>query len=206
MKIGFMQIKRFVFFCFLFSQVLVYAQDKLDYGVKFGLNLSDMITDESKISPRSTFHFGIEGEYEINDSWKIQTEILYSRLGYVRRGRTEDGVKFDNTLALDYINIPLLVNYYITEGFYVNAGPQVGFLVRANQENTTGFDSNRQSVQSRYNTLDFSSVFSVGYLTDWGFNVGLRYQLGLINVLEEDLGYTNSQKHSTLQLYMGVRF
>lgn len=191
---------------FLFASTHIEAQEKIDYGVKFGLNLADLITDESRISPRPTFQFGAEAEYRLNESWGFQTEILYNRLGNVRRGTNENGVKFDNTLALDYINIPLLANFYISEGFYVGAGPQIGFLVKADQEETVGFDSTRQSVASRYNNIDFSGVLSIGYLTEWGFNVGLRYQLGLIDVLEQDLEYTNSQRHSALQLYMSVRF
>lgn len=183
-----------------------FAQKKMNYSVKFGLNLADMITDESKLSPRSTFQLGVESVYMLNEKWGFQTEVLYSRQGNVRRGRTDDGVKFDNSLLLDYINIPLLVNYYIKDGFYVNVGPQIGFLVRAEQEDTILFDSSRESVKRKYNNLDFSGVFSLGYHTDWGFNVGLRYQRGLINVLEEDLGYTNSQKHSVYQMYLGVRF
>lgn len=202
----FIMIKGLVFLTLLFNSTSLKAQEGFEYGVKFGLNLADLITDESKISPRPTFHLGAELEYRLDNQWGLQTELVYNRLGNVRRGTNEAGVKFDNTLALDYINIPVLVNYYISEGLYINAGPQVGFLVRADQEETLGFDSTRQSVASKYNSIDFSGVFSVGYLTEWGFNVGLRYQLGFIDVLEEDLEYTSQQRHSVLQLYMSLRF
>lgn len=184
----------------------VQAQKKIDYGLKFGLNLADLATSESKLSPRSTFHFGVEAEYRFKEDWSLTTELTYSRLGDVRRGFTEEDVKFDNVLALDYIVLPLMLNYYISNGFYVNAGPQLGFLINAAQSETIGFDSSRENVNDRYKTLDFSGVFSLGYLTDWGFNVGLRYQLGFINVLEQDLEYTSFQRHSAFQLYMSVRF
>jgi hypothetical protein len=200
-----------IFCCLLFLVTSVFsskiiAQNSLEYGVKFGLNLSDLITDESRISPRPTFSFGVESAFRLTESWQLQTELLYSRQGNVRRGRTSEGVRFDNTLILDYINIPLMANYFVAEGFYVGAGPQVGILVRALQDDTTGFMSSQQSVNSRYKALDFSGVFNVGYLTEWGFSVGLRYQLGLIDILQENLEYTASQRHSVLQMYMGVRF
>lgn len=182
------------------------AQNKFSFGTKFGLNLSDLITDESMISPRPTFHFGTEIEYRLNDVWGFQSELVYNRLGNVRRGVNDLGIKFDNTLVLDYINIPVLVNYYVSKGLYVNTGPQIGFLIRAEQEDTIGFDSTRQSVMGRYNFIDLSGVFSIGYLTDWGFNIGIRYQLGFIDVLKENLEYTSQQRHSVLQLYMSLRF
>lgn len=202
----FILTKGVILFLLLINSISLKAQEGFKYGVKFGLNAADLITDESKVSPRATFHFGAEIEYRLENQWGFQSELIYNRLGNVRRGTNEAGVKFDNTLALDYINIPVLVNYYISEGLYINAGPQVGFLVRADQEETLGFDSTRQSVASKYNSIDFSGVFSVGYLTEWGFNVGLRYQHGFIDVLEEDLEYTSQQKHSVLQLYMSLRF
>lgn len=198
--------KYLIFFVLILCHYLVYTQIKFDYGLKFGINLADLRTDEKTLSPRSTFHVGIEAEYPLTDKWGVQSELLYSRQGDARRGRTTQGVKFDNTTALDYFNIPVIINYYVAEGLYVAMGPQLGFLVRAQLEQTVGFDNRRDNVEENYKNADFSAVFGAGYKTDWGFVVGLRYNLGFTNVLKNPYVYTNQERHSVFQLSMSYRF
>lgn len=183
-----------------------FTQINLEYGVKFGVNLADLRTDENSLSPRATFHFGFEAEHAFDEKFSLQTELLYSRQGEVRRGRTLQNTKFNNILALDYINIPVMVNYYVVDGFYVTMGPQIGFLVRAQLEETIGVNSDQKDVQENYRNADFSAVFGAGYKTDWGFSVGFRYNLGFTNVLKNPYVYTGTEKNSVLQLSMSYRF
>lgn len=201
-----MRIKLLYFFVFVFCYSSLFAQIKPEFGIKFGINLADMRTDENTLSPRSTFHFGIEAEQTLSSKWGLQAEFVYSRQGNVRRGRTEEGVKFDNILALDYLNIPIFANYYIKDGLYFSTGMQLGFLLRAQIQETVGVNSNQQRVDSFYKNADFGMLLGAGYKTDWGFNVGLRYNWGFTNVLKDSVEYTSVERNSVLQLYMSYRF
>lgn len=200
-----MKIKFLLLFLILTCFESLNAQIKPEFGLKFGVNLADMRTDENTLSPRSTFHFGFEAEQQLSSKWSLQTELLYSRQGNVRRGRTEEGVKFDNILALDYLNIPIFANYYLKDGLYISSGMQLGFLLRAQLQETVGTDSNQQNVNDNYKNTDVGMIFGAGYKTDWGFNVGLRYNWGFTNVLKEPLAYTLVERNSVLQLYMSYR-
>lgn len=201
-----MKINYLIFLVFLTGHVLIFAQLKPEYGIKFGVNLADLRTDENAVSPRSTFHFGFEAEHIFNSQLGLQAELMYSRQGNVRRGRTDQGVKFDNTLALDYLNFPVLMNYYVKDGWYFSSGVQLGFLLRAQLEETVGVNSNQQNASDIYKNADFAMILGTGYKTEWGFNVGLRYNWGFTNVLKESLAYTSFERNSVLQLYMSYRF
>jgi hypothetical protein len=201
-----LRIKRLFFFVFLICSDFLNAQIRPEFGLKFGVNLADMRTDESTLSPRSTFHFGFEAEQQLSSKWGLQTELLYSRQGNVRRGRTEAGVKFNHILALDYLNIPIFTNYYLKDGLYISSGMQLGFLLRAQLQETVGTDSNQQNVTNNYKNADVGMILGAGYKTDWGFNVGLRYNWGFTNVLKEPQLYTVVERNSVLQLYLSYRF
>lgn len=201
-----MKIYYLIFLALLSCHISTYAQLKPEYGIKFGINLADLRTDENTLSPRSTFHVGFEAEHVFNSQLGLQVELVYSRQGNVRRGRTEQGVKFDNTLALDYLNFPVLMNYYIKEGWYFSSGMQLGFLLRAQLDETVGVDSNQDNVGDSYKNADFGMIIGTGYKTEWGFNVGLRYNWGFTNVLKETLLYTSVERNSVLQLHMSYRF
>lgn len=200
------KIKYLIFIVVISFHYQAFTQINLEYGVKFGVNLADLRTDENGLSPRSTFHLGFEAEYAFDKKLSLQAELLYSRQGEVRRGRTLQNTKFSNILGLDYINIPVIVNYYVVDGFYVSMGPQIGFLVRTQLEETVGFNSNQKDVQENYRNADFSAVFGAGYKTDWGFGIGFRYNLGFTNVLKNPYVYTDTEKNSVLQLSMSYRF
>lgn len=200
------KINYLIFIVVLSFHYQAFTQVNLEYGLKFGINLADLRTDENTLSPRSTFHFGIEVEHAFHDKFSIQSELVYSRQGNVRRGETVQGLMFDNTLSLDYINLPVIINYYVVDGFYVTMGPQIGFLVHAQLQQNVGFDSSEKDARDNYKNTDFSAVFGAGYKTDWGFSVGLRYNLGFTNVLKTPYPYTNTEKNSVLQLSMSYRF
>lgn len=201
-----MKINYLIFLSLFACHELITAQIKPDYGIKFGINLADLRTDENSLSPRSSFHFGLEAEHTFNSQLGLQAELIYSRQGNVRRGRNEQGVKFDNVLALDYLNFPILMNYYVKDGWYFSSGIQIGFLLRAQLEETVGVDFNQDSVGERYKNADFGMIFGTGYKTEWGFIVELRYNWGFTNVLNESLPYTAVERNSVLQLQMSYRF
>jgi hypothetical protein len=56
----------------------------------------------------------------VSDKFKIQSELLYQGMG-----GSFDGETFKS----EYVNIPVLAQYAVTENFRIEAGPQFGILV-----------------------------------------------------------------------------
>ena len=67
---------------------------------------------------------GAEGEYYTSADWlSISAGVKYEQLGW--KFKDEDAAK------LDYINIPVMANFYVAKGFALKVGLQPGFLVSA---------------------------------------------------------------------------
>ena len=94
----------------------------------------------------SGFNIGVLAGFEISEKFSVQPELLYSA-----QGAKEDGG--DGELKLDYINIPVMAKFYVAEGFSLEAGPQVGFLMSAKSE---GGGESVEALKSKNN------VFKIG--------------------------------------------
>ena len=71
----------------------------------------------------------------------LQPELLLSMQG----SKDKDDL-YDYKITTNYVNIPVLVRYNITEMFSVHAGPQFGILVSAKEE----FDGDKQDIKEHF--------------------------------------------------------
>ncbi len=76
---------------------------------------------------------GVVAEIMVSDMFAVQPELIYSSQGSDYE-ESDEGFDFSGTVKLDYLNIPVMAKYYVAEGFSVEAGPQVGFLLSAKDE------------------------------------------------------------------------
>jgi len=95
-----------------------------------GINLATMTkTNDSKM--RVGLAAGLEFEYGVTDNFGISAGVLYSMQGV--KGKEYwlgSNAKADITYKFDYINVPILANYYIVKGLAIKAGVQPGFNVK----------------------------------------------------------------------------
>ena len=95
-----------------------------------GINLATMTkTNDSKM--RLGLAAGLEFEYGVTDNFGISAGVLYSMQGV--KGKEYwlgSNAKADITYKFDYINVPILANYYIVKGLAIKAGVQPGFNVK----------------------------------------------------------------------------
>jgi hypothetical protein len=172
----------------IFGIVNSYAQE-IELGAKAGINISSISGDSSvNTGSLGRLNFGFMAEYHINEKFSFQPELLYSQQGYVF---------FENTIALDYLNVPLLGKYYVTKGLSLEAGPQIGFLLSADVEG--------EDVKDAFQSLDYGVTAGLGYKLDNGINFSARYYLGLANI--NDLpGIDQTSKNGVFQLSVGYFF
>ena len=166
----------------------VNAQE-IKFGAKGGLNFASISGNNSTGSDMVTsFNFGVLSEISISDKFSFQPELMYSGQGYSFN---------DNTIALSYLNIPLMGKYYLTKGLSIEAGPQIGFLLAAKNDKT--------DVKDSFNTFDFGVNFGLGYKLDNGLNFGVRYNLGLNDINNLD-NSSSKYKNRVFQLSVGYFF
>ena len=168
--------------------VNVTAQE-IKFGAKGGLNFATISGDNAKDFDLVTaFNFGVVSEIPISEKFSFQPEVMYSGQGYSFN---------DNTVALSYLNIPLMGKYYVAKGLSLEAGPQIGFLLAAKNE--------KINVKDSFKTVDFGVNFGVGYKLDNGLNFGARYNLGLTDINNIE-GSSSKNKNGVFQISVGYFF
>lgn len=191
---------------FLVAAVMVFPvleAQEVNFGAKTGVNFANITGDETDdLDGRTGFHIGLVAEIPFAEGFYFGPEVLYSTQG-ADASATED-IGFRSTIKLDYIQLPMMVRYYVTEGFSVEAGPNIGFLVNS-------------EVEAEGVSVDTSEFFSE---FDYGLNIGLgyklfngiffqgRYNFGLANVVDddEDTDLDVKWRNSIFQLSVGYMF
>ncbi len=149
----------------------------VNIGIKGGLNLYTINNSNGvKYDTKPDFNIGLLGHIHLAKDLAFQPEIVYSGQGAkFGSGTTETKVN------LGYINVPLLIQYMFDNGFRLQAGPQVGFLVNAKSKtNNVSTD-----IKNDVKPVDFALGAGVGYVHPaTGFGVDARYNFGLSNINE----------------------
>ena len=108
---------------------------------------------------------------------------------------TMQGCKFKegDSYKMEYLNVPVLFNYYVAPGFAVKAGAQVGFLMKAKNGDYDFKDACKK--------VDFSIPVGLSYeFSD--FVIDARYNYGLTRI-NDDGG--KKHKNSVFMLTLGYK-
>ncbi|MBT0608777.1 porin family protein [Aequorivita echinoideorum] len=164
----------------------VFAQE-IDFGIKAGVNFAS-ISDADDLSNRTGFQAGIFGGIKFTDNLGIQADLLYSQ-----QGAEFDAGDFD----LTYVNVPVVLKYYLVQGLNIQAGPQFGFIVDDNISTVVG--DIEESIEAE--KTDVSGIVGAGYDFPFGIRVDARYNFGLTKVVEG-----SDSKNSVVSIALGYSF
>jgi hypothetical protein len=213
-------------FCMMHN---LYAQDKINIGVKGGINIASMSnvgsasasfgssSSSNKNKPRILPHFGIYSEIKVNDVFSFQPELLFSMKGYSNEakainGFTSSSSETNNKLALSYIDIPLQMRFNFNK-FHILAGPYIGFLVAAtyktNSEVIIGSSSSKSESKStskeNFNSPEAGIYLGAGYELENGLSFGARWCRGLSDVTDNNSTAGNNNSNSVFQISLGYK-
>lgn len=150
-----------------------------EIGVKAGYILVTAEADVEGFSAStdgSGFFFGVTGELPISETFSVQPEALYA-----------------NAEDTGFLYIPVMAKYYVTPEFSIQAGPQVNWLLDADDlENEFGLDI----------------AFGLEYKIVENFFIDARYGFEVTNRLsDEDFdGMDVKGRYNALMIGVGYRF
>ena len=170
----------------------------IDFGVKAGANIANQkISGDYDIDTKAivSFHGGVFVVWMFTEQLGLQPELLLSM-----QGSKEKDATYDYKINTNYVNIPVLVRYNINDMFSVHAGPQFGILVSAKEE----FDGDKDDIKDDFKTMDVGlAIGAEANLPVANLGVGLRYIIGLTNVLSEDGSFDDTElKNGVFQIYV----
>jgi hypothetical protein len=154
---------------------------QIKFGVKGGSNLSSVGgKDASGASSLFGFHGGLLANIPLKNAFSLQPELFYSAEGSKMKVETNgDGDQVVETTAkvhLNYLNLPVLLQYHHTSGLLVQTGPQLGYLLSAKLK----VAGQSTDLKDDFKKTDLSWVLGIGYVISGGkLGFDLRYNLGV---------------------------
>ncbi|RED49605.1 outer membrane beta-barrel protein [Seonamhaeicola aphaedonensis] len=150
---------------FFFASISLNAQNKVDFGVKGGLNYTFFKIKESSFGfdqdTESGFYGGLFFDFKIDESYGLQPELLFITLKDFK-----------------FLNVPLYVRYEVANRVNLLVGPSVNYFF--------DFFSNklkiRADLSSSYtitSSLDIQVKYALGFqeITPNSFFIGLGVRL-----------------------------
>lgn len=173
-----------VFLLFVCAATFAGSQAQVKFGAKAGSNFSTLSGDDADGAKMKVgVNVGVFAEVPLASSFSFRPEVVFSTQG------AKSSVGSQNfKLNTSYINIPLIVKYTTTSGFFGETGPQVGILAAAK---TKGIGES-SDVKDAYKSTDFAWAFGLGYQLASGFGINGRYNLGLTKIADNDAKIKNS--------------
>lgn len=209
-------MKKLLFVILLFCGY-AHAQT-VEFGAKAGANFASISGDDTAdFEGKIDYHFGLIAEVTFGGKFAFLPEVIYSFQG-AKSEMSESYFGFRGSysysnkeeLKLDYINIPLLAKYNIIPGLSVQAGPQIGFLVKSEVEYEMTVNGQTESetvdVKDSMKGIDFALAAGLGYKLDTGLFFNARYNVGLSNIVDNEEGVDSSGHNNVLQLSVGYMF
>lgn len=216
--------------------LLVNAQEKtkspspspISFGVKAGFNASTLTRSDgydydNNDKMKAGFNAGVFVNIPVASKFSVQPELIFNQLG----SRTEYNYRmssgnytmrqnYDYTTTLNYLALPVMVQYNILPQLYVEAGPEFGFLLGGRSKGdlttieTTGNSASisRTEKYSGKIAMDLFHKFNVGIGVGAGyyftpkFGVTARFTAGLTDIYK----YNNDDKVRNNAFQVGVAY
>lgn len=170
-------MKRLIVAACLLMSATSFAQT-FQLGIKGGVNISNFTGGNFENLDKKSlvgFHAGGFVSFFFGDNLALQPEVLFSSQG----AKLENAGDKQN-LKVSYINVPVLLKYRFNGGFYLEAGPQIGFKVNESTDD--------MPVEDFARSTDLSVAGGLGFHSSSGLGIGARYTAGLSKVGDFDAG------------------
>ncbi len=206
----------------------VFAQQKISFGVKAGVNLAtysisdeDFYDDEFKKRPTVSFHIGGLVDVPLASAFSLQGGLTLSGKGFreVWSGEDEfDDSYYEGSFKESIMALEIPVNaVYKTRGFFVGAGPYAAYALSGKwkekfEEDLGDGDIEKDeesgkvvfSGDNAYRTrTDFGINLLAGYQLNTHLSLAAGYGLGLKNIAKNT---DWSVKNRVISLSIGYMF
>ena len=193
------------------------ASESFHLSLDIGLNATSLPgLDQRK--PTVGLNFGLGTFIKLNDRWALTPEFkpLSGRgardvKSFYENVPLED---IQSNVHLNYIDVPVLVQYKATDRLFISIGPEISFVTEAKQHTSGTLSTGQEiiiseTIFSLVNDIDLAVPLEVGYSLAKGImgkavDLKMRYAFGLTEVLTDKA--QASSRNSTFQVMLSFPF
>jgi hypothetical protein len=180
------------FVIFVTTTSIAQVSAGLKAGASFASVEASAMGMKASTSNRTAMALGGFVNLSVSDKFKIQPELLYQGMG-----GSFDGETFKS----EYVNIPVLAQYAVTENFRIEAGPQFGILVSSK--------SAGEDIKDNFKSSDFQLLFGASINVTSKIGIGARYGMSMTSIAADvDKAYgdiENSVKNKAFNVMLSYK-
>ena len=195
------------FVCMIMATGAVMAQKTFTFGPKIGVDYTHFWGKNAKHGGRFNYQAGVFFEYRFTSEISIAPEVVFAAQGGKYKNEMF-GIKHTFTEHVNYINVPVMLKYYVTPSLSIDFGPQVGFNIysKFTDELDDGTHKGKTVTDQKDATksVDFGVALGLTYNIAKDVFVQGRYTMGMTSVLKT--GEYNEAKNGNAQIAIGYRF
>lgn len=208
----------------------VSGQKTFTFGPKVGINIADLYASTAQNTrdlngTKPSLVIGAFAEYRALKWFAVSADVLYSRQGSTDKASwTEHGAgggfvteSYEFNYRLNYLNIPILANFYVTRGLALKAGIQPGFLLGSKlreRSNDGPWKMTNLNDKDLFKKTDIAIPVGFSYTLDYGLVIDARYNFSLNDIATDSFkeeiakegGDLKKIKNRVFSLTVGWRF
>ena len=194
--------------CTILATGAAMAQKQFTFGPKFGVDYTHYWGKNVEHGGQFNYQAGLFMEYRFTDQFAIAPEVVFAAQG----AKTKQTI--ETTYHTNYINVPVMLKWYVIKPLSIDFGPQLGINVYSKETikyipqeapMLKMIADGTYDIKDLTKTVDFGVALGFTYnITDEVFVQG-RYTMGMINVFKTE--YTSKNfKYGNAQIAIGYRF
>jgi hypothetical protein len=168
------------------------------FGIKAGANINKLTGEAFKDEFSFGYHAGVFATIGLGKHWALQPEVLFSQVNIDTATSTTTIYNPDfnklSHIQMSYLSIPLLLEFKLSKGIALQAGPQYSILL--NQD-----ESLVQNGKDAFKMGDFAVLGGVEVKVS-SLRIYARYAVGLTNI--NNIGNQDQWKSQSIQAGLGL--
>ena len=165
-------------------------------GIKGGASINKIDGQSFKDEFTYGYHLGAFATIGLSKKFAIQPEVLFNQFKTDTSSTFSSLYQFNKVkdIKLNYLSIPILLNYNVSKIFALQAGPQFGILI----------DQNKKLLQNGEDAFKSGDLSLLGgaQLKLAKFRVYGRYAIGLTDI--NNIVSSDKWKSQSIQLGVGI--
>lgn len=176
-------------------------QRNTSFGIQAGTNYARYTprfinpnTEDIRYAGKIGLYIGGFVNFRVSETIRIQPSLLFASQGSkfinenfeVRQSIDQQATEYDfkTNIIESTIVLPVVAQNYVNEKFYIEAGPQVGYIFSLKEKNVgdtlPGITNDGTRNLSNKDKLDLGLLVGLGYKFKENFGLNSRYYFGVI--------------------------
>ncbi len=157
------------------------SQAQVNVGFKGGIGMFNFTGDDADGDFKSKMGImaGIYAAIPVGETFAVAPELQFSGQG-AKATYLSTTIKYN----VNYLNVPIMLQYRNPTGFIAETGPQIGFLMSAKADD----GNSTEDMKDTFKSSAFSWGIGLGYKSSLGLGISARYNLSLNSIAKDDEG------------------